>query len=227
MTNLELEDIRAAFERDYDPYFWRKFGKDEPSDPFRLAITHVGQLLAFIRERELQPEDEPTTDRYIGETLHIPAPVGGGTSVITGYDPSTRRAVVAEPPADPDYKHLYQCEVAHKAVMQCEIDSLKADVHAVQNSAETLEALKTAHQALLEVAHAQDAGPEWYTRGASGLRQQVSTWVRRGLDALNKTRPVENRQAEPKAECLCWPDGREISPLCQIHGSDVNRSSPK
>jgi hypothetical protein len=84
--------------------------------------------------------------------------------------------------------------------MQCDLDSLKSDLHAMSNSAETLEALKTAHQALLEVTHAQDVGPEWYTRGASGLRQQVAMWVTRGLEALNKTRPVwqpENRPAEP------------------------------
>lgn len=102
-----------------------------------------------------------------------------------------------EPTPEPDYRHLYQCEVASKAVLQCETDSLKADLHAMLNSAETLEALKTAHQALLEVAHAQDVGPEWYTRGTSALRQQVAMWVKRGLDALNKARPSENRPAEP------------------------------
>lgn len=99
-----------------------------------------------------------------------------------------------EPGGEPtDFRYLYECEKASKAVLQCETDSLKADLHAMTNAPETLEALKTAHQALLEVAHAQDVGPEWYTRGASGLRQQVGMWVRRGLDALNKARPTENR----------------------------------
>lgn len=116
---------------------------------------------------------------------------------VAGWPPDVRRAlgIPDEPSAEPDYRHLYECEKASRAVLQCEADSLKADLHAVTNSAETLEALKTAHQALLEVAHAQDVGPEWYTRGASGLRQQVAMWVRRGLDALNKARPVENRTA--------------------------------
>jgi hypothetical protein len=59
VTKEELDDIRAAFERDYDPYFWRKLGKDEPSDPFRLAITHVGQLLELIREQGYEPALEP------------------------------------------------------------------------------------------------------------------------------------------------------------------------
>lgn len=107
-----------------------------------------------------------------------------------------KRATV-EPSGEPDYRHLYECEKASKAVLQYETDSLKADLHAMTNAAVTLDALKTAHQALLEVAHAQDAGPEWYTRGASALRQQVAMWVRRGLDALNKARPTENRDEKP------------------------------
>jgi DNA repair exonuclease SbcCD ATPase subunit len=47
-------------------------------------------------------------------------------------------------------------------------------------------AIKTANQALFEVAHAQHNGPEWYTRGESGLRQQVAMWVQRGLEAIAK-----------------------------------------
>lgn len=46
------------------------------------------------------------------------------------------------------------------------------------------DSLSVAKQALLEVRHAQTCGSEWYTRGASGLYQQVSTWVNRGLDAI-------------------------------------------
>lgn len=55
--------------------------------------------------------------------------------------------------------------------------------------AELEEALRVANQALLEVRHAQECGPEWYTRGASGLRSQVAMWVRRGLDAIAKVKP--------------------------------------
>ena len=46
--------------------------------------------------------------------------------------------------------------------------------------------IRTANQALLEVNHAQRNGSDWYTRGASGLYQQVATWVKRGLDATGK-----------------------------------------
>ena len=46
------------------------------------------------------------------------------------------------------------------------------------------EAMKVAQQALMEVAHAQSAGPQWYSRGESGLRAQVDMWVRKGLTAL-------------------------------------------
>ena len=46
------------------------------------------------------------------------------------------------------------------------------------------EALKVAQQALMEVAHAQEVGPQWYSRGESGLRNQVDMWVRKGLTAL-------------------------------------------
>lgn len=51
--------------------------------------------------------------------------------------------------------------------------------------AELIEAIKTANQALAEVAHAQAVGPDWYTRGADGMRNHVSDWVRRGLKASN------------------------------------------
>lgn len=52
--------------------------------------------------------------------------------------------------------------------------------------AELEAALRVTHQALLEVRHAQECGPGWYTRGESGLYQQVSMWVRRGLEAITK-----------------------------------------
>lgn len=56
---------------------------------------------------------------------------------------------------------------------------------------EILEAtLKVAHQALLEVNHAQEVGPSWYTNTESGLRTQVAMWVRNGLDAIHAARPL-------------------------------------
>ena len=51
--------------------------------------------------------------------------------------------------------------------------------------------IKTMQQALLEMKHAQSAGPEWYTRGESGLKQQVRMWIDKGLkssEAINKLR---------------------------------------
>ena len=51
--------------------------------------------------------------------------------------------------------------------------------------------IKTMQQALLEMKHAQSAGPGWYTRGESGLKQQVRMWLDKGLKAsesLNKLR---------------------------------------
>lgn len=47
-------------------------------------------------------------------------------------------------------------------------------------------ALAVVNQALLEVAHAQSCGANWYTRGASGLYQQVAMWVRKGREAIAK-----------------------------------------
>lgn len=49
-------------------------------------------------------------------------------------------------------------------------------------------ALSEAHQALLEVKHAQEVGANWYTKGSEGLYQQVSMWVRRGMAAIVKVR---------------------------------------
>lgn len=45
-------------------------------------------------------------------------------------------------------------------------------------------ALKVAQQSILEFRHAQECGPSWYTRGADGMYQQVSLWLRRGLEAV-------------------------------------------
>ena len=48
-----------------------------------------------------------------------------------------------------------------------------------------LEAVRnTANQFMLEVAHAMQSGPTWYTRGESGLRSQIHMWIGRMQKAL-------------------------------------------
>lgn len=46
-----------------------------------------------------------------------------------------------------------------------------------------VEALKVTRQALMEIRHAQQRGPDWYTRGESGMYRQVSHWLTKGLEA--------------------------------------------
>lgn len=48
------------------------------------------------------------------------------------------------------------------------------------------EQIKILRQMLLEVHHAQTAGPGWYTRGEDGLYQQVSMWIEKSRGALDK-----------------------------------------
>ena len=52
-------------------------------------------------------------------------------------------------------------------------------------------ALDTCNQMILEVAHAQRSGADWYTKGGSGLHQQVSMWIRKASDAIKKARAGE------------------------------------
>lgn len=74
---------------------------------------------------------------------------------------------------------------------QCDEDgaeiimSRQACVEAADMIDRMYQALTTANQALLEVRQAQACGAEWYTNGASGLRQQVATWVNRGLAEIH------------------------------------------
>ena len=53
-------------------------------------------------------------------------------------------------------------------------------------------ALKVTHQALIETMHAQEVGASWYTKGESGLYQQVHMWVRKGLEAIAACSVSEN-----------------------------------
>lgn len=71
----------------------------------------------------------------------------------------------------------------------CARNTLERECHrehdknvALTDRVKSLEAaMKIAHQAL---AHAQAVGANWYTRGASGLYQQVAMWVRKGREAI-------------------------------------------
>lgn len=53
---------------------------------------------------------------------------------------------------------------------------------------EQLQAIETIEQALLEIKHAREVGPGWYTRGAAGRYAQVSMWVHKAHEALEKLR---------------------------------------
>jgi len=55
---------------------------------------------------------------------------------------------------------------------------------------ELREQIKVLQQTLMEVSHAQRNGSSWYTRGENGLYQQVSMWLRRGQDAINKATEI-------------------------------------
>ena len=44
--------------------------------------------------------------------------------------------------------------------------------------------IKVLHQAILEVDHAQQDGASWYTKGSSGLYQQVRLWINKSYEAL-------------------------------------------
>lgn len=60
-----------------------------------------------------------------------------------------------------------------------------------------IEALKTLQTAMAEVAHAQQSGANWYTRGASGLYQQVAMWRRKGSEAAAQALAIMQKEPEP------------------------------
>jgi len=69
---------------------------------------------------------------------------------------------------------------------------LEARQEARESNIERLDAaLDTCNQMILEVAHAQRSGADWYTKGGSGLHQQVSMWIRKASDAIKKARAGE------------------------------------
>lgn len=55
------------------------------------------------------------------------------------------------------------------------------------------EQIKIINQMILEVRHAQYNGSDWYTKGSSGLYQQVSMWLNKGTDASFKIDEVLNK----------------------------------
>ena len=73
------------------------------------------------------------------------------------------------------------------------------DWHEAADTIETLQAriaeldaaLDVCNQMILEVNHAQSNGSDWYTKGESGLYQQVSMWIGKASDAIKKARAGE------------------------------------
>jgi len=53
-----------------------------------------------------------------------------------------------------------------------------------------LDQIKIMQQTILEVRHAQYNGSDWYTKGSSGLYQQVSLWLNKGQEAINKINKI-------------------------------------
>ncbi len=49
--------------------------------------------------------------------------------------------------------------------------------------------MQISRQAHIEFLHAWEVGPSWYTKGESGLRQQVRHWLDKGLEATSGFEP--------------------------------------
>jgi hypothetical protein len=60
------------------------------------------------------------------------------------------------------------------------------------------EKINILQQAILEFAHARSCGPDWYTRGESGMYQQVGLWIDRGQEAVNDAKQII-RELNPSA----------------------------
>ncbi len=54
------------------------------------------------------------------------------------------------------------------------------------------EALELCNQFVLEVSHAMQSGPSWYTKGESGLRNQVHMWIDRAAKAIKAALEVND-----------------------------------
>ena len=55
-------------------------------------------------------------------------------------------------------------------------------------------AIDVLRQAVLEVRHAQNSGPNWYTKGSKGLYMQVSMWLNKADEALKSIDSTNNQQ---------------------------------
>ena len=78
---------------------------------------------------------------------------------------------------------LRQIEKRDKRIDELEIESLKI-----------IKAARVLRQTVMEVRHAQNHGPDWYTRGASGLFMQVMTHLDRADKEIKSIKHVLERQ---------------------------------
>ena len=56
--------------------------------------------------------------------------------------------------------------------------------------AELMSVIKVLRQTVAEVRHAQNQGPNWYTKGVSGLYIQVRTHLDKAEAALDSIEPI-------------------------------------
>jgi len=69
--------------------------------------------------------------------------------------------------------------------MMVPYEQVQEDYARLNDRIEELEgAIKVLSQMLIEVDGAYRRGPEWYTKGASGLRTQVRMWLDKSYQAL-------------------------------------------
>ena len=89
--------------------------------------------------------------------------------------------------ADKEIAERYKNEAKWR-LRAAQLEREKADAIATKDAelARLREALEVANQFVLEVNHAYAQGPEWYTRGESGLRQHVSMWIYRASKAIQE-----------------------------------------
>ncbi len=55
---------------------------------------------------------------------------------------------------------------------------------------ELIEVIKVLQQTVMEVKAAQNRGPEWYTKGATGLYSQVRLHIDKAEEALESIKPA-------------------------------------
>lgn len=66
-------------------------------------------------------------------------------------------------------------------------DEAADEIERLQEEIEQLLAVKkVSEQFMLEVSHAMQSGPSWYTKGEDGLRHQIYAWIERMRKALEQ-----------------------------------------